>query len=123
MMHELREKRSVDEILQRLDELQKADIQAMKPKRLLTLAEKVAIINTAFRRLSDLEVKHSFTRRTIQNWDNGRCPYEGYSALFNEIELASWANKIIGEIRSKQALRNNILGLSEEEMSRKARRH
>lgn len=49
--------------------------------------------------------------------------YEGYSALFNEIELASWANKIIGEIRSKQALRNNILGLSEEEMSRKARRH
>ncbi len=122
-MHELREKRSVDEILQRLDELQKADIQAMKPKRLLTLAEKVAIINTAFRHLSDLEVKHSFTRRTIQNWDNGRCPYEGYSALFNEIELASWANKIIGEIRSKQALRNNILGLSEEEMSRKARRH
>lgn len=39
-MHELREKRSVDEILQRLDELQKADIQAMKPKRLLTLGRK-----------------------------------------------------------------------------------
>ena len=55
MMHELREKRSIDEILQRLDELQKADIQAMKPKRLLTVAEKVAIINTAFRRPVTLE--------------------------------------------------------------------
>lgn len=122
MMHELREKRSIDEILQRLDELQKADIQAMKPMRLLTLAEKVAIINTAFRRLSDLGVKHSFTGRTIQNWDNGRCPYEGYSALFNEIELVSWANKVIGEIRSKQALRNIIPGLSEEEMSRRLKK-
>ena len=77
MMHELREKRSIGEILRRLEELQKADIQAIKPKHPLTLAEKVAIINTAFRRLSDLGIKHSFTGRTIQNWDNGRCPYEG----------------------------------------------
>ena len=99
MMHELREKRSIGEILRRLEELQKADIQAIKPKHPLTLAEKVAIINTAFRRLSDLGIKHSFTGRTIQNWDNGRCPYEGYSALFNEIELASWA-----PIRSSERL-------------------
>ena len=122
LMHELREKRSLDEILRKLDEKQKADIQSQKQKRPLTLAQKVSIINASFLHLSDLGLKHSFTGRTIQNWDNGKCPYEGYSALFNEIELISWANKIVGEIRGKQAVRNIISGLSEQEMSRRRKK-
>ena len=110
-----------NELLEQIRELQQADIR--KSKSLLTLAEKTTIINGAFSRLRDLDVKHSFTQRTIQNWDNGKCPYEGYSSRFNEIELLSWANKIVGEIRSKTALKNMVHGMTEEEISRKARRY
>ena len=48
---------------------------------------------------AEMGKKYNIFVRTIQNWDNGRCPYEGYSALFNEIELASWA-----PIRSSERL-------------------
>lgn len=91
----------------------------MKPS--LTLAEKVTIINDVFKELGNLYVKDSFSSRTIQNWDNGKCPYNGYSSLYNAVELKSWANKIVAEIRIKQAIQNPIRGMSDDEMSRKKR--
>lgn len=124
MIGDLEEKiKNKNELLEQIRELQQADIRNSKSKPPLTLAEKTTIINGAFSRLRDLDAKHSFTPRTIQNWDNGKCPYDGYSSRFNEIELLSWANKIVGEIRSKTALKNMVHGMTEEEISRKARRY
>lgn len=125
MMRELREERarkhSMDEVLLKLEQLQKNDIQssALKPK--LTLNQKVFIINASFRGLDGINVKSSFTSRTIQNWDKGKCPHEGYSSLFTALELKAWANKTVAEIRMKQAVQNSIHGMSDDEMSRKKR--
>lgn len=92
----------------------------MKPS--LTLAEKVTIINSTFAELGRIFTKDSFTSRTIQNWDNGKCPYNGYSSLYNAIELKAWCNKIIAEIRLKEQIKHSIRGMSDEEMSRKAKK-
>jgi hypothetical protein len=113
---------SSDDILECMVEILQKAIQATDSKSKLTLKEKAAIINRAFSRLSDIGIKSSFTTRTIQNWDNGKCPYEGYSSFFNEIELIAWCNKTVGALRGKQALHNVTHGMSDEEMSRKARK-
>ncbi len=113
---------SSDDILECMVEILQKAVQATDPKSKLTLKEKTAIINRAFNRLSDIAIKSSFTTRTIQNWDNGKCPYEGYSSFFNEIELIAWCNKTVGALRGKQALHNVTHGMSDDEMSRKARK-
>lgn len=122
LREEIAKTQFAEALLKKLQEQQQADIQSSRQKPSLTLAEKVTIINGAFRCLEDIDVKHSFTSRTIQNWDNGKCPYAGYSSLFNEFELLSWANKKVGEIRSKQALSNLVRGMSDDEISRQAKK-
>ncbi|MBS1370184.1 MAG: hypothetical protein HPZ91_09555 [Lentisphaeria bacterium] len=92
----------------------------MKP--CLTLAEKVAIINDCFKELGLLYKKDSYTGRTIQNWDNGKCPYNGYSSLYNAVELKAWCFKVIQDIRCKEQITKPVRGLSEEEMSRRMKK-
>lgn len=120
LREEIAKTQLAEALLKKLQAQQQADLQKNRRKAPLTLADKVMIINKAFKSLEDIDAKHSFTSRTIQNWDNGKCPYDGYSPLFNELELLAWANKRVGEIRSKQALSNLVRGMSEDEMSRRA---
>ena len=120
LREEIAKTQLAEALLKKLQAQQQADLQKNRRKAPLTLADKVMIINKAFKSLEDIGAKHSFTQRTIQNWDNGKCPYDGYSPLFNELELLAWANKKVGEIRSKQALSNLVRGMSEDEMSRRA---
>ena len=120
LREEIAKTQLAEALLKKLQAQQQSDLQKNRRKAPLTLADKVMIINKAFKSLEDIGAKHSFTQRTIQNWDNGKCPYDGYSPLFNELELLAWANKKVGEIRSKQALSNLVRGMSEDEMSRRA---
>lgn len=122
LREEIAKTQFAEALLKKLQEQQQTDIQTSRQKPSLTLAEKVTIINGAFKCLEDIDVKHSFTSRTIQNWDNGKCPYAGYSSLFNEFELLSWANKKVGEIRGKQALSHLVRGMSDDEISRQAKK-
>ena len=93
----------------------------MKP--ILSVKEKTDIINDCFRELAGLDKKYSYTERTIRNWDAGGCPFNGYSTLYNAVELKAWCFKIVRELRMKESIVKPIHGMAEEEMSRKARRH
>ena len=93
----------------------------MKP--VLSVKEKTDIINDCFRELAGLDKKYSYTERTIRNWDAGGCPFNGYSTLYNAVELKAWCFKIVRELRMKESIVKPIYGMTEEEMSRKARRH
>ena len=93
----------------------------MKP--VLSVKEKTDIINDCFRELAGLDKKYSYTERTIRNWDAGGCPFNGYSTLYNAVELKAWCFKIVRELRMKESIVKPIHGMTEEEMSRKARRH
>ncbi len=93
----------------------------MKP--VLSVKEKTDIINDSFRELAGLDKKYSYTERTIRNWDAGGCPFNGYSTLYNAVELKAWCFKIVRELRMKESIVKPIYGMTEEEMSRKARRH
>ena len=93
----------------------------MKP--VLSVKEKTDIINDCFRELAGLDKKYSYTERTIRNWDAGGCPFNGYSTLYNAVELKAWCFKIVRELRMKESIVKPIHGMAEEEMSRKARRH
>lgn len=93
----------------------------MRP--VLSVKEKTDIINNSFRELAGLDKKYSYTERTIRNWDAGDCPFNGYSTLYNAMELKAWCFKIVRELRMKESIMKPIHGMTEEEMSRKARRH
>lgn len=93
----------------------------MKP--VLSVKEKTDIINDCFRELAGLDKKYSYTERTIRNWDAGGCPFNGYSMLYNAVELKAWCFKIVRELRMKESIVKPIHGMTDEEMSRKARRH
>lgn len=93
----------------------------MKP--VLSVKEKTDIINDCFRKLAGLDKKYSYTERTIRNWDAGGCPFNGYSTLYNAVELKAWCFKIVRELRMKESIVKPIHGMTEEEMSRKARRY
>ncbi len=108
---------------QRNQALQNTLVAQYGMKPVLTVKEKTEIINDCFRELASLDRKYSYTDRAIRYWEAGDCPFNGYSPLYNAVELKAWCFKIVGELRVKESVMKPIHGMSDKEISRKARRY
>ena len=78
-----------------------------------------------FSRLSEITRQLGYVNGylTMFSFSLAGCPFNGYSTLYNAVELKAWCFKIVRELRMKESIVKPIYGMTEEEMSLKARRH